>query len=643
MSGADDISLSEGFEPADYDAWRATVDTALKGADFEKALTTPTYDGFHLQPLYTKADVPNAPLRPGSGRGVRAGAWDISQAVMGPLAADVAGQAAEELAGGATSVLLRLDACLRAGETPASRPDLVGVNGAALHSRGAFMAAFKGIDCAATPIALDAGAAGLAAAKALLAAAGSGGLAAGASLALDPISAIATAGLPADAPAAWAAEARNFDLGPGVACFRASSLAAFNAGASEAQALGAMLAGGLAYLRLLEGEGLSVADAAACIDFQLALSQDQFLTIASVRAARTLWATALRHAGVDAAPMRLVGVTAERMFTRHDPHVNVLRATIAGFAGAVGGLDGLTVLPFDARAGGDDPLARRVARNLQIVLAEESNLSRVADPAGGAFYVERLTEQLASAAWAEFQAIEQAGDLVQAIVGGSLPARIRETAALRAGNAAKRREAITGVSEYANLDEPARPAMDREAVRTAARADWQAGEPLVGSPMASSAASMPLVAASAPYEALRDASDRQLAATGKRPSVFLANIGALAAFSARATFAANAFAAGGIVVAGNGGAGYADASAMAAAFQASEAKIACICGTDASYGEHGSAFAAALKSAGARQVWLAGRGGASEAALRAAGVDDFLFMGADILVALTSAHRLMGA
>lgn len=636
MSANTEMPLADGFAEVDYDAWRGLVKTALKGADFDRTLTTETDDGFRLQPLYSAADRPDAPLTPGSGRGVTAGAWDIRQAVTGPSAADANVQMLEDLAEGGASVLLRFDGCMRQGATPASRPDLIADRGAAIHTVEDLATALAGVDLAKTQVTLEAGAGGLAVAKAFLALAGSP--ADGTVLGLDPISAMATARLSAESAAAWYDFAAKYD---GLA-LNASSVTAFDAGASEAEELGYLLSSAVAYLRAIEARGLSVADAAARISFTMAISQDQFMTIAKARAARALWATVLKHAGaVEAATsMRLHGVTAERMFTTRDIHVNILRATIAGFAGAVGGLDGLTIYPFDMRLGKRDPLARRVARNLQLMLAEESNLRRVADPAGGAYFVERLTNDLARQAWVEFQAIEAVGGAAKAIESGILPARIAESAADRAAKIAKRKVPILGVSEFANVTElPIEPA-DLTDVAGAALAN--SGAPLLDASTAPGDGPLTVQPVGAPFEALRDAADTYCKSTGATPGVFLANIGLLAHFTARASFAANAFAAGGITPVGEQGVGFTDDAAVAAAFKASGAAVACICGTDKAYGDHAADFAMAMKAAGANQVWLAGRGGDAEAALRAAGVDGFIAMGSDVLAAMQSAHQAIG-
>ena len=169
MSADAEMRLADGFAEADYDAWRELVDKALKGADFDRSLTTETDDGFRLQPLYRSEDRPAAPLSPSSGRGAKAGVWDIRQAVTGPDAAGANAQIREDLAEGGASALLRFDACLRQGGTPATRPDLVAHRGAAVHSAVDLAAVLEGVDLTNTPVTLDAGAGGLAAAKAFVA------------------------------------------------------------------------------------------------------------------------------------------------------------------------------------------------------------------------------------------------------------------------------------------------------------------------------------------------------------------------------------------------------------------------------------------------------------------------------------------
>ncbi len=172
-----------------------------------------------------------------------------------------------------------------------------------------------------------------------------------------------------------------------------------NAGGSEAQELAYALATALAYWRALEAGGVSLDDARRMIFFRLSADADQFMTMAKFRALRKLWARMEEAAGLAPKPAFIAAETAWRMMTQRDPYVNMLRVTIAAFAAGLGGANAITVLPFTAALGLPDAFARRVARNTQLVLLEESNLAKVADPAAGSGGIEDLTDQLCRAAW----------------------------------------------------------------------------------------------------------------------------------------------------------------------------------------------------------------------------------------------------
>jgi methylmalonyl-CoA mutase len=293
--------------------------------------------------------------------------------------------------------------------------------------------------------------------------------------------------------------------------------------------------------------------------------------------------------------------------------------------------------------GGSQALARRVARNLQVILAEESNLYRVADPAGGSFYVERLTNDLADASFAEFKAIEKAGGIVAAISNRTLAHNINKSNETRKANISSRRDAITGVSEFANLEDQPTSNLNLTSLREAVRADLTENKALLSDVIGSGSGQFNPTPIASIFEALRDASDAYLSKTGGRPKVFLANIGNLQDFNVRATFAANAFAAGGIGIAGNSDDGYDTGTSAADAFKASGAKVVCICGSESDYGEKAIDFAQALKTEGASQIWLAGRAGVNEEAYTAVGIDGYIFIGADILNALKLAQAAIGA
>jgi methylmalonyl-CoA mutase len=316
------------------------------------------------------------------------------------------------------------------------------------------------------------------------------------------------------------------------------------------------------------------------------------------------------------------------MLTQRDPYVNMLRATMATFAAGLAGADAITVLPHTLAIGLPDAFARRVARNTQLVLLEESNLAKVSDPAAGSGSIESLTHALCEAAWALFQEIEKAGGVFAALEQNLIQRKVAATRAAREANIARRKEVLTGASAFPNLGEAKVAVLDVKPLTLAASGDANIKFEAL-SPMR----------LAAPFERLRDRSDEILKATGARPRVFLANLGTPADFSARATFARSFFETGGIETIGPEG--VADPAALSVDFKASGASLACICSSDKVYAERAEEAAKALQAAGAKHIYLASRAGEQEQALRAAGVNEFIFAGGDALAALRQAHRLV--
>jgi methylmalonyl-CoA mutase len=386
----------------------------------------------------------------------------------------------------------------------------------------------------------------------------------------------------------------------GVLALTVDATAVHDAGATDAQELGYSLAVGAAYLRLLtERLGLDVATAAALVEFRYAATDEQFTTIAKLRAARRLWHQVLAHSGAPEATGQLQhAVTSRPMTTRYDPWVNMLRGTVAAFAAGVGGATAVTVLPFDSAIGLPDAFSRRNARNTSALLIAESHVARVTDPAGGSYAVEKLTDDLAQAGWSQLQRIEAEGGVLASVTGAAgLLARVRTQAVEpRQRQVAKRRRPITGVSEYPNLGE-ALPE----------RRPLPEGTPAVAR-------------YAADFEAMRD----DPAAT----PVFLATLGPVAQHTARAIFAANLLAAGGVdtVVAG---ATDGVEELVTAYRDGGSLPVACLAGTDVAYAEWGAEAAAALRDAGARHLILAGK------PKEGISVDDSCAMGVDALAFLT--------
>jgi methylmalonyl-CoA mutase len=386
----------------------------------------------------------------------------------------------------------------------------------------------------------------------------------------------------------------------GVRALTVDGTAVHDLGATDAQELGYSVAVGAAYLRLLTGRaGLDVASAASLIEFRYAATDEQFPTIAKLRAARRMWHRVLELSGAaDAAGQVQHAVTSRPMMTKYDPWVNMLRTTVAAFGAGVGGASSVTVLPFDSALGLPDALARRNARNTSSLLIQESHVARVTDPGGGAYAVERMTDDLAHAGWAQLQQIEGEGGVEASIADEEgLCGRIREQAVeARRRQIATRRRAVTGVSEFPDLAQelPRRKPWPDEALRVDRYG--------------------------ASYESMRDDPTT-------RP-VFLATLGAVAQHTARATFAANLLAAGGVdTVSAGATEGPAD---LVKAFEEHDTTVVCLAGADPTYADWGAAALDALRAAGATYVILAGKPG--EATVD--GVDDSCATGVDALAFL---------
>jgi methylmalonyl-CoA mutase len=614
------LSLAAEFPAATREDWLKLVAAALKGAPFEK-LVSKTYDDLRIEPLYGRD--PDAKPIPGRAPAVP---WRVLARVDHPDAAAANADIRHELANGATGLSLTF-----AGA--------IGSYGYGIEASDAALARlFDGVHLdAGIAVELDLGPRGADAPRLLVDLVERAGLAPARTdirFGLDPIGVLATAG---SSPLAWDEMAPAFassiaDLkrrgfaGPFAA---ADARPIHDAGGSEAQELAFALAVATAYLRALEAGGFSVDHARALIFFRLAVDADQFLSIAKLRALRLLWARIEEACGVAPKPAFVSATTAWRMLTKRDPWVNLLRTTVATFSAGLGGADAVTVLPFTAALGLPDRFARRLARNTQLILIEEANLAKVADPAAGAGAIGDLTAQLCRAAWTLFQEIEAAGGIVAALEQGLIQRQVTAVRNARQAAIATRRDPLTGTSAFPDIAELPVAVLDVAPAAVAPAAPAKINiDPLPRGRLAE------------PYERLRDASDHALAATGARPKIFLANLGALADFTARATFAKNFFEAGGIEAITDEG--FAGRDELVAAFRASGAKLACLCSSDRHYETEAIDAARALAGAGAQRIYLAGRAGRLEPGLKAAGVADFIYAGCDALRTLQAAHEFLG-
>jgi len=615
----DDLPLAADFASATYDDWRKLVDGVLKGAPFEK-LVGRTYDGLRIEPIYRRAH----DALPIAGRPA-AKPWQIMQRIDHPDAAAANAQALEDLENGATGLEIEF-----AGGPGARGFGVIDAAPETLKRLFDGIMFDAGISIALNPVL--------------------GRENAGANLAdllkekqVDPAKldirfnyqALSTMAVRGTCAASWSELEKAFartvgdlmDRGFAGPFALTDGRAVHDAGGSEVQELAFALALALAYLRALEAGGIALERARAAISFRLSADADQFLTLAKFRALRLLWARIEAACGLEPKPVFIAAETAWRMLTQRDPYVNMLRATMATFSAGLGGANSITVLPHTLALGLPDPFARRVARNTQLILLEESNLAKVSDPAAGSGGIETLTQQLCEAAWQLFQEIERAGGVFAALEQNLIQHKVAATRTAREANIARRKDALTGASEFPYLAE-ARPAvLDAKPIKAAPESEAKLGfDALSPTRLA------------APFERLRDRSDEILKSKGARPKVFLANLGTPADFTARATFARSFFETGGIEAVASEG--FSDPAALAGAFEASGATLACLCSSDRVYAEQAGSAAKALQAAKAGHIYLAGRAGAQESAFRAAGVNDFVFVGSDALGILQEAYRL---
>jgi methylmalonyl-CoA mutase len=557
---------------SDRQRWRSAVaavlakssrrDPADLPAEPERLLDSPTYEGFPIRPLYTSLDALAEPTLPGQWPFVRGGdalrdvksGWKVVEAfpANGSPVSEANGAILVALTEGVSGLVLRV------GDTGVAAAELDGL--------------LKDVFLDLVPVVLEAGADCADAAEVLL------GLLTdldddqrsrlSVDLGADPLSAPLSARPAPAADDVAAMAARVTGYGGGVRAITVDGPAFHNLGASASWELAASVAAGVAYVRLLSEHGIATEDALRQISFRLAVDDDQFMTIAKLRAARQLWARVAEVAGdPDAGAATIHAVASLPMMTQRDPWVNMLRTTLAAFSAGVGGADTVLVHPFDIAIPGGFPgtapsFARRIARNTQLLLLEESHIGRVLDPAGGSWFVEDLTEQLARQAWKHFQDIESRGGFAEArdhIVG-----QIAEVADGRNDDIAHRRTAVTGVNEYPNLAEPPLPPSDPQELI----ARYAAG-----------------------FEALRNRSDSFLEKTGARPRVRLIPLGPLAEHNVRTTFVINLLASGGIEAVTD------DADGVA---------IAVICGADTRYATDAAAAIDTARGAGVSCVLLAG-------------------------------------
>ncbi|HHW37142.1 MAG TPA: methylmalonyl-CoA mutase [Bacillales bacterium] len=677
------------FPFPDVQKWKETAQESLKGKSFE-TLMTKTYEGIELKPLYVQKDVENLSHvndLPGEGSFVRgadylrnsANAWDIAQEITGRSAKQFNKALIEDLERGQTMVNLVVDEATKRGyDADEAERDLVGLNGVPVASINELRDALANIDLKEHRLFMQTGISTLPVYAGLIAYAKEQDINIQelvAFIGLDPIGAIAATGQSKlgikrfyntmAQLAKW-----SHKNSPNVKTIYIQGELYHNAGGSATEELAFALATGVEYINEMLDRGLEIDVIANQMYFSFAVGSNVFMEIAKLRAARMLWSKIVESFGGTKQAQKMYIHVRSSNWTKtvYDPYVNMLRTTTEAFAGAVGGANSMHVSPFDEAIRADDTFSRRIARNTQIILQEESLLNQIVDPAGGSWYVESLTDAVASKAWELFQEVEKNGGMYEALTAGLIQQKVRATANQKKNNIEYRKDRIVGTNMYPNLNE--KPLQVREAIedfktslieelkaqKAAKREDVIKALEEVQAAVSNEGQLVPAFINAAAmgatvgemidqlaenckgeevekltfqrgtegFEQLRQASESYKEKNSQYPKVFFANLGSIPKHKARADFSAGFFAAGGFESVTTSG--FASSEEAVKAALESGIDIVTICGTDEQYEEFVPAITKELKSNNKEiYIFVAGKPAPElESQYVEAGVDEFI-------------------
>jgi len=678
-TGVAERLLSE-FPVPSLEAWKEEVVRLLKGAPFEKKMFTATYEGITLKPIYTAEDTKDLPfqdtlpgewpyLRGTEALGKRLNGWLIAQELPFADPKDFNEALRQDLERGQNAVTILLDNAGYWGlDADQAETEMVGRHGTSISVFADAVQALDGVD-PTIPTMVIGGAGSVPAAALVVAALKSKGADltnANLTLGNDPLGFLAANGqLPMSVDEAFdgLASLTNWAIGsaPKIKTLVACGFPYFESGANSVQQLAFTLSSAVSVLRAMEARGISIENAASRIVFRLKVGGQFFMEIAKLRAMRVLWAQAARACGAsdEAAKICLQTKNGRLNKTQFDPYVNILRGTTEAFAAIVGGADSLHIGAYDEVLGGQPSnLGRRIARNTQIVLREESKLDHVVDLAGGSWAVETLTHQLMTAAWKLFQEVEAMGGLQKALETGFVQKVIGEVAGARRKAVAARTDVIVGTNQYPNAleAEPETRKIDHSALKAMQGAKAVAARKglvkskdfaaLVDAAPKSTLGELskalgrsggikvePLSAfrTTEAFETLRKAMIR---ARHGKTDVFLANLGPVGAYMPRLDFTRGFFQVGGFSVDDKSWFKTPEDAAKAAI--ASGAPIIVVVGLDDTYVEQVPALAKAIKASGSsKKVLVAGLLKEHADAFKASGVDDFIHIKSDAQAVLS--------
>ena len=393
-----------------------------------------------------------------------------------------------------------------------------------------------------------------------------------------------------------------------------------NSGSTIVEELAFTLSAGHDYLVRLTDAGLDVDAAARKLRFSFSVSSNYFMEIAKFRAARMLWANIVKGYGPAkncACKMQIHAETSRWNQTVYDPYVNMLRGTTEAMSATIAGVHSLEVMPFDASFENPTEFSKRIARNVELLLKNESHFDQVVDPAGGSYYVENLTQSIAAEAWKLFLEIEEKGGYTEAYKAGLIVERIKASAAAKDKNIATRRQTLLGANQYPNFTEVAGKEITAESV-TRKQAEGNVLVPYRGA-MA--------------FEEMRLQVDR----SGKEPKAFMLTCGNLGMARARSQFSCNFFACAGIKVIDNTYFKSIEEGAKAAL--ESKAQIVVVCASDDDYAEAAPKVKELL---GGKAILVVAGAPACAPELEAQGITNFINVKSNVLETLKFYLKEMG-
>ena len=701
----DKLDLKTEFPVQTFEEWKQQVEKDLKGESFEKKLLTKTYEDIILQPLYTSNDIKDLPqindlpgfqnfLRGNSASGFVNRNWEIAQEYKNALPEDLNEALKSDLQRGLNSINISLDNPTMLGlDADQSKSGEVGKDGLSISGVRKMQVLFKDIDLTAQPVNINGGFSALPITLLFNAFANetrTSLMNIKGSITSDPYEYLLTKSeLPISLNHVFdemnLATELMIKSNSAIKTIGVSGLHFNNAGSNSVQELAFTLATAVEYLNEMISRGLKVDDVAKRIKFTFGIGSFYFMEVAKLRAARILWSKILESFGVNEENRKMFIHCKATEFnkTYFDPYVNMLRATTEAFSAIVGGADSIRTNAFDESFNPSDNFSRRIARNTQIVLKEESHLDQVIDPAGGSYFVEKLTDDIANAAWKLFQTIEEKGGMLNAIQSGFVQEEIGKIAETKKKDFAKRKSVLVGTNMYANPkeemmevkkqdlnsvykkrveyiqkyritgeDKKHKSILERlqkiadtksyELIDDAVEAFLEGaslGE--ISKSIRSSADKgitvQPLkqFRLAEMFEDLRISSEEYKKKTGSKPKVFLATMGPLKQFKGRADFSRAFFEVGGFEIVYPNGFASTD-KAVKSAIE-SKAQVVVICSTDDTYPELVPQVVKGIKEKSKDvSVILAGYPKDQIEEHKKSGVDDFIYLGADAYLILSS-------